>query len=38
MKKAKSKIKMYDPIKNNTWVMMFGFPHPITQKYKNKRR
>tara|TARA_R100001463_G_scaffold22733_3_gene54599 strand:- start:1646 stop:1762 length:117 start_codon:yes stop_codon:yes gene_type:complete len=38
MKKVRKKIKIYDPVKNNTFVMMFGFSQPTTQKYKNKRR
>ena len=30
------KVKLYDPIKNNTWVMMFGFPAPGDNKYKRR--
>jgi hypothetical protein len=36
MKKVRRKRKMYDPIKNNTWVMMFGFPAPGDNKYKRR--
>ena len=32
----KGKRKMYDPIKNNTLVMMFGFPAPGDNKYKRR--
>ena len=34
MKKVRRKRKMYDPVKDNTWVMMFGFPAPGDNKYK----
>ena len=30
------KVKLYDPIKNNTWVMMFGFEAPKDYKYKRR--
>tara|TARA_R100000773_G_C4104020_1_gene47473 strand:- start:127 stop:234 length:108 start_codon:yes stop_codon:yes gene_type:complete len=30
------KVKLYDPIKNNTWIMMFGFECPKNNKYKRK--
>ncbi len=36
------KVKLYDPIKNNTWIMMFGFECPRTNwhtyKFKNKKQ
>ncbi len=31
-----SKVKLYNPIKNNTWIMMFGFPAPGDNKYKRR--
>jgi hypothetical protein len=30
------KVKLYNPIKKNTWVMMFGFPPPKEMNYKRK--
>ena len=37
MKKAKSKKKIYDPDKKNSFVMQFGFEQPMPIKYKTKR-
>lgn len=36
MKKVRKKRKIYDPVKNNTFVMMFGFPAPGDNKYKRR--
>ena len=36
MKKVRRKRKMYDTIKNNTWVMMLGFTAPGDNKYKRR--
>tara|TARA_Y100000004_G_C8942072_1_gene424611 strand:+ start:1940 stop:2047 length:108 start_codon:yes stop_codon:yes gene_type:complete len=30
------KIKLYDPVKNNTWIMMFGFEAPKNMNYRRK--
>ena len=36
-KKVKSKKKIYNPDKKNSFVMQFGFEQPIPIKYKSKR-
>ena len=38
MKKAKSKKKIYNPDKNNSFFMQFGFEQPMPIKYKTKRQ
>lgn len=34
MKKKRKNTRYYDPVKNNTWIMMFGFEMPKTMTYR----